>query len=139
MLTNGGHQSLHHLCEDVSATDSNEAKRHLVEASAAFERLRTGEFVFRKSSCCNFRIFTKKFVKFCASLLFSVIALIFFKNLLEIHFRHPAWLTELRNRLLQGGDDNSTMDLNVASETQRTHRRTVSDIPMFDDDNVRCP
>ncbi|VDO36141.1 unnamed protein product [Onchocerca flexuosa] len=27
------------------------------------------------------------------------------------------------------------MDLNVASETQKTHRRTVSDIPMFDDDN----
>ncbi|VDK86235.1 unnamed protein product [Litomosoides sigmodontis] len=91
LLTNSGHQSLHHLCEDVSATDSHEAKRHLIEASAAFEKLRTGE--------------------------------------------HPTWLTELRNNLLQGNDDNNTMDLNVASEAQRTHRRTVSDIPMFDDDN----
>lgn len=30
------------------------------------------------------------------------------------------------------------MDLNVAHEAQKTHRRTVSDIPIFDDDdNVR--
>ncbi|KAM3722002.1 Protein pad-1 [Dirofilaria immitis] len=91
LLTNGGHQSLHHLCEDVSVTGSNEAKRHLVEASIAFERLRIIEY--------------------------------------------PAWLTELRNRLLQEGNNNSTMDLNMASEAQKTHHRTVSDIPMFDDDN----
>ncbi|VBB30267.1 unnamed protein product [Acanthocheilonema viteae] len=91
LLTDGGHQSLHHLCEDVSAPSSNEAKRHLAEASTAFERLRTGEY--------------------------------------------PAWLTELRNRLLQGGNDSGTMDLNVTSDAQKTHRRTVSDIPMFDDDN----
>ncbi|CAG9538470.1 unnamed protein product [Cercopithifilaria johnstoni] len=91
LLTDGGHQSLHHLCEDVSAVGSNEAKRHLAEASTAFERLRIGEY--------------------------------------------PVWLTELRNRLLQGGDDTGTMDLNVTSEAQKTHRRTISDIPMFDDDN----
>lgn len=91
LLTDGGHQSLHHLCEDVSVTGSNEAKRHLVEASTAFQRLRIGEY--------------------------------------------PAWLTELRNRLLQEGDDSGTMDLNVTSEAQKTHRRNVSDIPMFDDDN----
>ncbi|VDK66335.1 unnamed protein product [Onchocerca ochengi] len=90
LLTDGGHQSLHHLCEDVSVTSSNEAKRHLVEASIALDKLRIGEY--------------------------------------------PAWLTELRNRLLQG-DDNGTMELNVVSEAQKTHRRTVSDIPMFDDDN----
>ncbi|MCP9264273.1 Protein pad-1 [Dirofilaria immitis] len=75
LLTNGGHQSLHHLCEDVSVTGSNEAKRHLVEASIAFERLRIIEY--------------------------------------------PAWLTELRNRLLQEGNNNSTMDLNMASEAQK--------------------
>uniref|UniRef100_A0A915Q5B7 Dopey N-terminal domain-containing protein n=1 Tax=Setaria digitata TaxID=48799 RepID=A0A915Q5B7_9BILA len=91
LLTDGGHQSLHHLCEDVSVSNSNEAKQHLIEASTAFERLRIGEY--------------------------------------------PPWLTELRNRLLQEGDDNSTMDLNVTSEIPKTHRRTVSDIPMFDDDN----
>lgn len=54
-------------------------------------------------------------------------------------FRYPAWLTELRNRLLQEGDNSGTMDMNVTSEAQKTHRRTVSDIPMFDDDNVRNP
>lgn len=46
LLTNGGYQSLHHLCEDVSVNGSNEAKQYLVEASIAFEKLRIGEFVF---------------------------------------------------------------------------------------------
>ncbi|EJD74748.1 dopey domain-containing protein [Loa loa] len=91
LLTDGGHQSLHHLCEDVSVIGPNESKRHLVEASTVFERLRIGE---------------------C-----------------------PIWLTELRNRLLQEGDDNGAIDLNMTSETQKNHRRTVSDIPMFDDDS----
>lgn len=71
--------------------------------------------------------------------MFSVNILILFENLLKILFRYPVWLTELRNRLLQGDNDSGTMDLNVTSSVQRTHRRTVSDIPMFDDDNVRYP
>ncbi|VDO42546.1 unnamed protein product [Brugia timori] len=61
--------------------------------------------------------------------------LVLFGNILKLVFRYPAWLTELRNRLLQEGDDSGTMDLNVTSEAQKTHRRNVSDIPMFDDDN----
>ncbi|VDN03566.1 unnamed protein product [Thelazia callipaeda] len=92
LLTESGHQSLHHLCEDVSVAVSSEAKRHLYEISVAFERLRSGEY--------------------------------------------PLWLTELRNRLLQEGNENSaTVDLNVSSSVQKTHRRTVSDIPIFDDDD----
>uniref|UniRef100_A0A183EH49 RUN domain-containing protein n=1 Tax=Gongylonema pulchrum TaxID=637853 RepID=A0A183EH49_9BILA len=89
LLTEGGHQSLHHLCEDVSVPLSNEAQFRLSEF-----RTRTGD-------------------------------------------GYPAWFIELRNRLLQEGygDTPGAVDLNVTSDAQRTHRRTVSDIPIFDDDD----
>lgn len=51
-------------------------------------------------------------------------------------FRHPQWFNELRNRLLQEGDpESTTLDVSAATDA-RSHRRTVSDIPIFDDDNV---
>ena len=53
-----------------------------------------------------------------------------------IVFSQPIWFNDLRNRLLQIGDVDGSMDIGVDSNTVKTHRRTVSDIPIFDGDNV---
>uniref|UniRef100_F1KPR7 Protein pad-1 n=2 Tax=Ascaris TaxID=6251 RepID=F1KPR7_ASCSU len=45
----------------------------------------------------------------------------------------PAWCIELRNRLLQAGDSDSCLDLSVSAG--RSHKKTLSDIPIFDEDN----
>ncbi|VDM23892.1 unnamed protein product [Toxocara canis] len=47
----------------------------------------------------------------------------------------PLWYTELRNRLLQAGDSESSLELSVETNATKAHKRTISDIPIFDDDN----
>lgn len=48
----------------------------------------------------------------------------------------PAWYSELRNCLLQAGDTDGSMDVSIGvNNALKSHRRTVSDLPIFDEDN----
>lgn len=53
-----------------------------------------------------------------------------------LNFSSLTWLNEIRTRLLQIGDFDASVNIGVESPTVKSHRRVISDMPVFDGDNV---